>query len=181
MPGTNHSSATAHELTVRIADPVLDNEQLYALFRDARATDFASLDWDAQRLDALLRGQFDAQRSDYDQRFPGSEQRLALLEGTPVALLWVWRSEDQIRLLDFIVAAARRNTGIGTALMLRLQAEAAEASVPLRHMVAVTNTRAIRLYERLGFMTIADAGSHLLMEYPPNATGATGLRVPEDG
>lgn len=160
-------------IAFRIADPVADAGTLFALFRDARASEFASLEWDDKRLTDLLRAQFQAQSSDYRQRFPGSERRLVEIGGETVALVWVWRSDEQVRLLDIIVAAPTRNAGIGTELMRLLQSEAATASLPLRHMVAVTNAGAIRFYERLGFAVAADAGSHVLMEWLPPTTPAT--------
>ena len=181
MPTSNQSRPRAYEFAVRIADPVRDEEALFALFRDARAPEFASLEWDDHRLDALLRTQFSAQRADYSRRFPGAEQRLALLEGEPVALLWVWHTDDHIRLLDIVVAASHRDAGIGVALMRRLQADAAGESLPLRHMVAVTNAGAIRFYERLGFVVVGDAGTHLLMDYVPRLTGETDLYRPSGG
>lgn len=166
MPAPEKIEQTGPMLSLRAAETD-DDAFLFSLFSEIRAPEFGSLGWEADRLEALLRSQFDAQVRDYSHRFPDAERSVVLADGVLVGTIWVHRSEDEVRLLDIIVAADRRNTGIGTRLLRQLQAEARHARKPLRHMVAMTNTQAMRFYERLGFVVVADVGSHLLMEWRP--------------
>lgn len=166
MPSLESTSAGDPAIAFRLAVDE-DDSLLFDFFREARADDFAVLGWDDEEIDTLLRRQFEAQRRDYDARFPDAEKRIATLDGVDVALLWVLHIDKEIRLLDFVVRTSSRNAGIGACLLRILQTEAQAAGVPLRHMVAVSNERARRLYERTGFVVVSDAGSHLLMEWIP--------------
>ena len=75
-----------------------------------------------------------------------------------------WQAE--IRMVDIALLPPSRNAGIGTALRRDLLAEAAVAHQPVRLHVEQCNP-ALRLYERLGFVPIADKGVYLLMEWAP--------------
>jgi ribosomal protein S18 acetylase RimI-like enzyme len=143
-----------------------DEEFLFHVFAGSHEQ-LAFVPLEGEQLLALVRMQFTAQRMDYEHRFPGAEHSIVLRSNVPAGRIWVARLDDQIRLLDIAILPEHRNAGIGATLLKRLQAEAGRSGKPLRHMVAVINSAAIRFYERLGFRTIENAGTHYLMEWPP--------------
>lgn len=143
-----------------------DEEFLFHVFAGSHEQ-LAFVPLEGEQLLALVRMQFTAQRLDYERRFPGAEHSIVLRNEVPAGRIWVARLEDQIRLLDIAILPEHRNAGVGATLIKRLQAEAERSDKPLRHMVAVINSSAIRFYERLGFKTIDDAGAHYLMEWTP--------------
>jgi GNAT superfamily N-acetyltransferase len=94
--------------------------------------------------------QFLAQDQQYRATHPGAEDSVIVVDGHPAGRLWVARDGDGIRLLDIALLPEHRGRGIGTALIRRLQDEAAAQGLPLRLHVARTNP-ATSLYLRLGF------------------------------
>ena len=86
------------------------------------------------------------------------------------ASLVIGSDDEQIRLLDIALLKEFQNRGIGTILLRRLMAEAADAQKVLRHMVFTLNSDAHRFYERLGFVVIEDLGAYKHMEWRANIT-----------
>lgn len=78
--------------------------------------------------------------------------------------LIVIRAQKEIRLAEIALLSEDRNGGIGSRLIRDLTEEAKERGLALRFHVAKFN-RAIRLYQRLGFTSIGDTGTHFFMEW----------------
>lgn len=130
------------------------------------------VDWPEEEKRQFLVMQCQAQQVDYAMRFPDSEHSIVLLDNQPIGRIWVARQPEEIRLVDITLAPAHRRAGTGELLIRRLQAEAADADVPLRHSVFVTNTLARRLYTTLGFQIIGDRGMYVSMEWTNRVTAA---------
>jgi GNAT superfamily N-acetyltransferase len=147
---------------------------LLALYESTRAGEMAQVPWSDEQKQAFLRGQFDAQRTDYLVRFPDAEHSIVVLDDEPIGRIWIDRRIDEIRLLDIAILPRWQNAGVGTTLLEQLRRNATEAELPLRHSVHVTNSDALRFYQRLGFVVVEDFETHVLMEWSPTFT-------PEDG
>src|SRR5688500_14253441 len=78
-----------------------DYEELVRVYASTRAAALAQVAWwdDAQKL-AFCRSHYDAQKEEYDARFPGAEYDVIELEGRTIGRVWVGRDEEEIRLLD---------------------------------------------------------------------------------
>jgi GNAT superfamily N-acetyltransferase len=94
---------------------------------------------------------------DWRAQYPGAEHRIILAGGRPVGRMLVARLESEIRLVDIVLDAAHRKTGIGTRLILELIEESEKTAKPIRLTVSLANP-AERLYRRLGFVPIGDDG-----------------------
>jgi GNAT superfamily N-acetyltransferase len=79
--------------------------------------------------------------------------------------------ENEIRCVDLALLPEFRNRGLGTLLLRRLQREAAEANKPLRLQV-IRFSRAVSLFERLGFVRTSETGTHFQMEWKPPVSEA---------
>jgi ribosomal protein S18 acetylase RimI-like enzyme/tellurite resistance-related uncharacterized protein len=86
----------------------------------------------------------------------GSTTSVIEVDGAPVGRLRVTREAGRIELSGIQLLAAFRGHGIGTAVVLGLQAEASRAGLPLELSVDHDNPRARALYERLGFVLVED-------------------------
>jgi GNAT superfamily N-acetyltransferase len=161
--GAAMSAAGAVELRPAVA---ADEPFLFRVYAGTRVEEMEIVPWDAAVKDAFLGMQFAAQRRSYAAQFPKAEQALVLCDGAPVGQCSVDRSGEAVLLVDVALLPERRNTGIGTAVLTRLQGEAASAGKPLGLHVLAGN-RAIRLYARLGFATAARSGLHLAMVWRP--------------
>lgn len=159
------------EVELRPATPD-DYEELVAVYASTRADELAQVTFwdDAQKL-AFCRMQYDAQKADYDQRYPEPQYDLILLEGRPAGRIWVGRDDELIHMLDISLLPWARGQGIGTALVRGLIEEARASGKHLRHMVFVLNEGARRLYERLGFVVFEEVGPYLHMEWRSGGDG----------
>jgi ribosomal protein S18 acetylase RimI-like enzyme len=159
----NEAGGAAPHPTLRPVTPA-DEPFLFDLYATTRADEMAA--WglpDAQR-EAILKLQFIAQQRDYASRFPAADHHLVLWDGAQIGRLWVARDETTIHLLDVALLPAYRGRGIGTYLLQRLLAEAAERHRHFRLMVLKVNVQALRLYQRLGLAIAADVEPYWLLE-----------------
>jgi ribosomal protein S18 acetylase RimI-like enzyme len=140
---------------------------LYQVYAGTRAEELAVVPWDAAQKEAFLRMQFHAQHTYYHAHYPGASYQVVLHEGRPVGRLYVDRRPEEIRIIDIALLPEHRNRGLGGRLLYKLFEESARAGKPIRIHVEAFN-RAMRLYQRLGFVKIGDAGVYHLMErWPP--------------
>lgn len=147
-----------------------DYEELLRVYASTRAAELAQVTWwdDEQKL-AFCRAQYDAQKEEYEARFPDAEYDVIELEGRTVGRVWVGRAEEEIRLLDIALLPEAQRRGLGAAIVGALIEEARASNKRLRHMVFMLNTEARRFYERLGFHVFEDLGGYLHMEWTPDS------------
>jgi ribosomal protein S18 acetylase RimI-like enzyme len=148
---------------VRVSDDLF----LLALYESTRAGEMAQVPWSDQQKRTFLKGQFEAQRTDYTARFPDAEHSIVVVDDEPIGRVWVDRRAEEIRLLDIAILPQWQNAGVGRTLLEQLQQQAAEADLPLRHSVHATNQDALRFYQRLDFVVVEDFETHVLMEWSP--------------
>lgn len=143
-------------------------EFLLRLYSTTREEEMAMVvDWTDEQKEQFVRMQFQAQHAWYQEHYGGAQLDLILADGIPVGRFYVHRRETEIRLMDISLLPAYRNGGIGTALLKELFAESAATGKPVTIHVEKYNP-AMRLYERLGFVPIADRGVYLLLQRAPS-------------
>jgi ribosomal protein S18 acetylase RimI-like enzyme len=145
-----------------------DQDIRYSLFCDSRPPEFFLLRQlgDAQ-FEQIMRSQFQAQTVSYRASFPQARFDIIERDGVPIGRIVVDRPGTVIYIIDQVIAPALRNRGIGTAIMRSLMEEAAAGGLPVRLMVASSNDPSMRLYERLGFVSIAEEPFYIEMEWRP--------------
>jgi GNAT superfamily N-acetyltransferase len=144
-----------------------DMEFLLRLYWTTRADEMAMVtDWTDEQKDAFVRMQFQAQHAWYQEHYGDAQFDLVLVDGIPAGRLYVHRRATEIRLVDISLLLEYRNRGIGTTLLWELFDESAESGKPITIHVEKYNP-AMRLYERLGFVPIADRGVYLLLQRVP--------------
>ena len=144
-----------------------DMEFLLRLYWTTRADEMAMVtDWTDEQKDAFVQMQFQAQHAWYQEHYGDAQFELVLANGIPAGRLYVHRRATEIRLVDISLLPEYRNGGIGTTLLRELFDESAESGKPVTIHVEKYNP-AMRLYERLGFVPIADRGVYLLLQRAP--------------
>jgi ribosomal protein S18 acetylase RimI-like enzyme len=143
-----------------------DDDFLFELYCDTRADELAAWGWEAAQREAFLRMQFRAQQQHYQMLATLAEPRIVCRDGRPIGWLVTVREQHVLRLADIALLAAERDQGIGTALIREVLVAAAEDGIAVQLQV-LRNNRAIRLYQRLGFIAIDDNGVYLAMEWRP--------------
>ena len=144
-----------------------DEAFLYRVYAATREAELAKVEWDAAQREAFLWQQFTAQHRYYQEHYADTAFQVILVDGRPAGRLYVARWPDEIRIVDIALLPEARDAGSGAGLVRELQAEATRAGKPLRMHVEIFNP-ARRLYERLGFRTIADRGVYLFLEWSPD-------------
>ncbi|HKV40307.1 MAG TPA: GNAT family N-acetyltransferase [Blastocatellia bacterium] len=142
-----------------------DEAFLYELYCSTRKEELAAFGLDDVQRKTFLELQFRGQRQHYRMQSLPVDHRIVMLGARPIGHLIVMRSNLEIRLGDISLLAEYRGGGIGTALIRELFAESARTGKPVSLHVE-RSSRAVHLYERLGFVTVADTGSHFRMERP---------------
>jgi ribosomal protein S18 acetylase RimI-like enzyme len=152
-------------ITLRAAVPE-DEAFLLEVYACTRAQELASVPWDDDQRKSFLAMQFVAQDSHYRAQFPDASYSVILRDDLPVGRLYVLREKSDIRILDITVVPEYRNEGIGSMLLRDLLDEAALAGKRVLIYVETFNP-SLRLFERLGFTTIAEEGINFRMSWTP--------------
>ena len=143
-----------------------DEDFLYRVYAGTREEELAPLNWSDSQKHAFLRMQFGFQHRYYTEQFIDAEFMVIQRDGHPIGRLYLHRRKDEIRIVDIALLPEYRGAGVGTHLIENIMAEAETQRLPVRLYVEKFN-RALRLYQRLGFTVIQDAGINLLMQWSP--------------
>lgn len=143
-----------------------DRDFLVHVYASTRADELAVVPWTDEQRAAFVLSQFNAQDTYWRQQRPAASRSIIEVAGRPAGRLYVDRTAQEIRIVDIALVAEFRGDGIGTELLRGLLAEGDAAGLPVTIHVEQGN-RARRLYERLGFTKVADAGAYDLCERRP--------------
>ena len=112
--------------------------------------------------DGLIGMQFRAQSMSIRLDHPRAERKIVLVDDAPVGRLVVDASAGDIEVIDIALLPQYRNHGIGTGVLRSVFALADRIGTTVRLHVE-KQSRAIRLYERLGFVACGDVGMYIAM------------------
>jgi ribosomal protein S18 acetylase RimI-like enzyme len=100
-----------------------------------------------------------AQRFDADliRRYPKLVRLTICASGDPVGRLLLDSQDSRVRVLDLALLPEMRGQGIGTHLIKELVSEASGSGISL-HAEVRKDSRALGLFERLGFTRMSDLG-----------------------
>jgi ribosomal protein S18 acetylase RimI-like enzyme len=142
-----------------------DRPFLMDVYASTREEELALVDWDEAQKRAFCEMQFAAQDTYYRGNYTSTTYQVILVDGVPAGRLYLARWPDEMRIVDIALLPAFRGCGVGSQVISDLQREAAASLKPVRIHVERFN-RALRLYARLGFAIIGDAGDiYLLLEW----------------
>ena len=137
---------------------------LRALYLSTRAEEVAQTGWPIAAQHAFLNQQFDFQRAHYRAHYP-AEWLVIERAGEALGRLYLERAAGDFRVIDISLIPAARGTGIGGAILSDVIAEAGAAAAKVSIHVEHVNP-ARRLYDRLGFVAVAEEGPYIRMERP---------------
>lgn len=149
-----------------------DHEFLYRVYASTRQEELAAVPWTVEQKEAFLRSQFSLQHQHYQKYYADAAFDVILCDGAPAGRLYVFRSAEEIRIVDIALLPEHRGAGIGTRLLQDVLTEAAASGKRVSIHVERFNP-AMRLYERLGFRKQEEVGVYFRMEWSP-------LQLPKD-
>jgi ribosomal protein S18 acetylase RimI-like enzyme len=140
-----------------------DGAFLRRLIIDSVARELGAEAWPEPMRGHLLGIQYEGRRQSHRTDYPDAASEVIEADGKDAGWLVVTTMPHEVRLVEIIVAAEFRGQGIGSAVIGDVLAAAESAGKPVRLHVNVTNSGAIRFYERLGFHRIGgDEVQHLM-------------------
>jgi len=143
-----------------------DEEFMLELYQSSRGDDLRELGWEESRISEFLSFQYEAQQKFHQTDNQDAVDEIVIVEGQPAGRLIVERREHEIRCVDLAIVPAHRSVGLGTLLLHKLQNEARQLKKPLRLQV-IRFSRAVNLFERMGFVRTSETGTHFQMEWRP--------------
>ena len=156
-------SSLAHRVTLRPVVLPDDQDFLRDLYFTTR-NDVEGVFPNEELKRSFLQMQHEAQIRGYAEQFPRASHDIIELDRTSVGRLMVDRQPDFIRCVDISILPRSRDVGIGTHLLNGLLRECSDGGVPCLLKVFV-NSRAVALYERLGFRAEGDDGLRISMRW----------------
>jgi ribosomal protein S18 acetylase RimI-like enzyme len=156
---TGHAAAYSLRSAERSDEPFLRT-----LFATVRADQFAPLGLSQDALDALLAMQYEAQDVAYRRQHPEASHEIVEVDGAAAGRLVADRSAAAIHVLDVALLPHHRGRGLGTALLRELQVQAGRQGRPVT-LTAIRGSRALSLYDRLGFTPAGDDGVYVALEW----------------
>jgi len=156
VPAVSLRSETDHDL-----------DFLKDLYAASREREMALLvGWSDTQKREFLDQQFNAQRSHYQKHYPDARFEIIERSGQPLGRLYVTELKQEIRLMDISLMPSARNAGIGGRICLDIMTRAERLGKIVSLHVEDDNP-AKRLYARLGFAEVGEAGFYTLMHWCP--------------
>jgi len=147
-----------------------DESFLCDVYASTRTDELALVDWSDEQKVGFVRQQFDAQTRHYREHYPDATLDVILVDGEPAGRLYVDRWPAEIRVVDIALLPRYRGRGVASVLLREVQEEAAASARTVTIHVERFN-RAQRLYARLGFVPVDDAGPvYQLLRWTPDIT-----------
>lgn len=137
---------------------------LLRIYASTREEELAAVPWTDEQKQAFVAHQFHAQRTHYRKYFADCAFDVIEQRGTPTGRLYLQVRQTQLHIIDVTLLPEWRRRGIGTAILEALQETGRACGKGVGIMVEKFNP-ALRLYERLGFVPIADHDVYLEMEW----------------
>lgn len=162
--GKQSKSLNPEEVSLR---PITkdDKEFLYKVYAGTRDEEMAMIGWTEEEKEKFLRSQFESQQNHYKFYYAKARFDIILYRNQPVGYMYVDRGAKEILGVDIAVLPEYRSKGIGGLLIRDLLMEAEEKGVPFNIQVLKQNTKALKLYERMGFVYTGDTGLHFQMKW----------------
>lgn len=158
-------AAAAFGLSCRLKSET-DLPFIERLYRTTREEELAMTGWPEEFKRQFIAQQQFAQNRHFELAHPRAEQLLIEQAGAPIGRIYIENRDAELWLIDIALLPEHRGGGIGTALLLDLLEQGQALGKPVGLTVFKANP-ARHLYERLGFVAVADGGGYDRMEWRP--------------
>jgi ribosomal protein S18 acetylase RimI-like enzyme len=136
------------------------------LYASTRRWEVALTGWPVEAQEAFLAQQHHAQHSHYSIHYADGEWLIVERAGEPIGRLYLYEDSREVRIVDISLISSCRALGFGGAILRDLLGDAHARGKAVSIHVEKNNP-AKRLYTRLGFVLVEDAGVYDLMRADP--------------
>ena len=144
---------------------------LCAVYASTRTEELARSGWPPEMQQQFLAQQFEAQHRHYQRHYPDAEWLVIERGGEAIGRLYIEEWPSQIRIIDISLLPAARGGGAGSAILHDLMRDAAGKGKRVSIHVERENP-AMRLYRRLGFVTVEEQQVYDRLEWDPASAEA---------
>lgn len=109
------------------------------------------------------------QLEEHHKDFSSGQFEIIEADGVDAGYLWIRRTAKIIYLVDICVSPAYQGKGIGSQIIKNMLLETKALKLPVELGVFKGNRSALKLYTKLGFSTISETQTHILMRYLPES------------
>jgi ribosomal protein S18 acetylase RimI-like enzyme len=140
---------------------------LREVYASTREAELAMLPWAWDQKAAFVEMQFDAQHAHYRRHYADMQWLVVSTGGVDIGRLYLKRADDALDVVDISLLTAHRGRSLGSTILRDILSEAAATDRYVSLHVEKFNP-ALRLYRRLGFVTVEDRGVYDLMRWTPD-------------
>lgn len=159
------ASSLPNGLGLRPAGPA-DQPFIQSLYASTRQ-DLWMAEGEPEYIQSVIDMQFNAQSMGYGDQFPNAMYFVVEKLNEPIGRVTIDFDKDLVHIIDIAFVPLARNKGYGTTVIDAIQKVAGQIKAPVLLSVAVTNTQARQLYERMGFSHYQSGeGYERLIWYP---------------
>jgi ribosomal protein S18 acetylase RimI-like enzyme len=146
-----------------------DIARLRLLYADTRAEEMRPVPWPQTVKQQFLDQQFDLQHQHYLKHYADADFQVIEHNNVLLGRYYLLRTAPEHLVIDICMMAEKRGLGIGRALIQESQREAQALQRGMQLHVIKHNTRALTLYEKLGFKISGGTEMHHYMNWRANA------------
>jgi ribosomal protein S18 acetylase RimI-like enzyme len=139
---------------------------LARVFASTRAEELAATSMTAAQKAAFLESQFRAQHAHFQEHYSHADRSVVMGGSNDIGQLFIERGPTRHAIIDIALLPECRGQGAGEVLLRDVMDEAAAAGKDVSTYVEKHNP-AMRLYQRLGFVSEQDNGVYDLMRWSP--------------
>ena len=104
------------------------------------------------------------QRQLHERRFMSQDFQVIQVDGIDIGILAIVHQPDCVKVNQMFIIPEYQRKGIGAVCIRRIIKDATVSKLPVRLQVLKANTQAVAFYQRAGFRSIGESGTHVLME-----------------
>lgn len=138
---------------------------LYLLFASNRAPEMALMPISARDKEFLLQVQFRSMNETYRRSFPSARYDIIELDRWPIGRIVSEVRTDCVYYIDFALLPQAQGLGVGSIVLEAALDEPRQLGLPARLRMFMHNFAAQRLYDTLGFTTIAEDPPQIVLEW----------------
>ncbi|MBB6184835.1 GNAT family N-acetyltransferase [Oleiagrimonas soli] len=143
---------------------------LQHLYAETRAAELRATGWPQALCERFVADQFVLQHTHYVRRYADADFLVLQLEARAIGRLYLQREASDDLIIDIALLAEVRGRGVGSALIIHIQQNAARTDRGVRLHVDLRNEAAYRLYLRLGFRDTGVEGAYRGMRWDANVS-----------
>ncbi len=137
----------------------------YLLFASNRAAEMALMPLPLADKEFLLQVQFRSMNETYRQKFPAARYDIIELDRWPVGRIVSEVQADCVYFIDFALLPQAQGLGIGTTVLAGALEEPRQLGLPARLRSFSYHWAAQRLYQKFGFVVIAEEPPQVVLEW----------------